>query len=137
MNGNFQVKDEHLLQYFHKSKQLVAQFKSLELKYIPREENARADKLSKLTSGKKKGHLSSMIRQIMTKPTIECLQVSRMADREDWRREFILLIKQWEEGKTLRPSYAKQIARYVIVREELYRRDYVTPMLKCLATEEA
>lgn len=60
-----------------------------------------------------------------------------MTDREDWRREIISFIKQQEEGRTLRPSEAKQIARYVMVGEELYRRGYATLMMKCLATKEA
>lgn len=94
LNDTFQVKDEQLLQYFHKAKQLIAHFKSVELKHIPREENVRADQLSKLTTGKEKGQLTSLIRQIITRPAIECLQVSCMADREDWRREIILLINK-------------------------------------------
>lgn len=60
-----------------------------------------------------------------------------MADWEDWRREIILLIKRQEEGQTLCPEEAKQIARYVIVGEELYQRGYVTPLLKCLAKNES
>lgn len=81
MNGNFQVKDDQLLQYVHKAKQLASQFKSLELKHILRKESTRADRLSKLTSGKEKVHLSSMVKQILTKPIIECSEVSGVTDR--------------------------------------------------------
>lgn len=137
MNGTFQVKDEQLLQYFHKASQLITQFKSVELKYISREENVRADRLSKLTSGKEKGQLTSLIRQIIFKPTIECLHISCMAERDDWRREIMLLIKKQEEGVALRSDEAKQISRYVLMGEELYRRGYVTPMLKCLSKKES
>lgn len=58
INENFQVKDEHLLQYFHKATQLAAQFKSLKLKYIPMEENTKVDKLSKVDYRKGEGALS-------------------------------------------------------------------------------
>lgn len=92
MNGNFQVKDEQLLQYYHKAAQLVLQFKSVEIKYIPREENVKADRLSKLTTGKEQGQLTSLIRQVLFKPAIECLHISCMTDRDDWRREIMLLI---------------------------------------------
>lgn len=57
MNGNFQVKHDQLYQYFHKAKQLKKQFKMVEVKHIPREENARANVLSKLVSGKEKGKI--------------------------------------------------------------------------------
>lgn len=136
MNENFQVKDDQLLLYFRKAKHLADGFKFFEIRHIPREENARADKLSKLTAGKEKGHLASMIRQVMVRPTIECFQINGLADREDWRREIASLIKKQEEGQSLRPEEAKQIARYVLIGEELYRRGYVTPMLKCLSKDE-
>ncbi|WVZ19433.1 hypothetical protein V8G54_006755 [Vigna mungo] len=42
-----------------------------------------------------------------------------------------------EEGRVLQTKDAKRIARYVIVGEELYRRGYITPMMKCLSAEEA
>lgn len=137
MNGTFQIKDDQLLQYFHKVKQLITQFKSVDLKYIPREENRRADKLSKLTTGKEKGQLSSLVCQIVFRRTIDCMQVSCIAEQDDWRRAIMLLIKKQGEGIALRPKEAKQIARYVIVGEELYRRGYVTPMLKSLSKEES
>ncbi|XP_014506403.1 uncharacterized protein LOC106766164 [Vigna radiata var. radiata] len=137
MNDTFQIKDNQLLKYFHKAKQLVSYFESLEVQHILRNENHRADRLSKLTTGKEKGQLSSLVRQIIFKPTVDCLHISSTADRDDWRREITLLIKRQEEGIVLRAEEAKQIARYVIIGEELYRRGYVTPMLKCLSKEES
>ncbi|XP_014492331.1 uncharacterized protein LOC106754782 [Vigna radiata var. radiata] len=113
MNGTFQIRDDQLLKYFHKAKQLFSHFESMDLKHIPREENQRVDRLSKLTTGKEK------------------------AERDDWRRDIMLLIKKQGEGISLRPEEARQIARYVIVGEELYRRGYVMSMLKCLSKEES
>lgn len=80
MHGTFQVKDDQLLQYFHKAKQLETTFKSLKIKHVPRAENAQGDMLSKLASGKENGHLSSIIRQVLARPTIECFSVSGIED---------------------------------------------------------
>lgn len=52
IRGTFQVKDDQLLQYFHKAKRLEACFKSVDVKHISRKENTRADMLSKLASAK-------------------------------------------------------------------------------------
>lgn len=65
MNENFQVKDEHLLRYFHKSITIAKEFEQFTLQHIPREENTRADMLSKLSSGKEKGQLTTVIRQVL------------------------------------------------------------------------
>ncbi|XP_014493154.1 uncharacterized protein LOC106755497 [Vigna radiata var. radiata] len=137
MNDTFQIKGNQLLMYFHKAKQLASYFDSVAVQHIPRSENHRADRLSKLTTGKEKGQLSSLVRQVIFKPAVDCLHISCMAERDDWRREITLLIRRQEEGIALRAEEAKQIARYVIVGEELYRRGYVTPMLKCLSKEES
>ncbi|XP_014506155.1 uncharacterized protein LOC106765899 [Vigna radiata var. radiata] len=137
MNGTFQIKDDQLLKYFHRAKQLFAHFDSIEVNHIPRSENQRADRLSKLSTGKEKGQLSSLVRQIIFKPAVECLQVYSTAERDDWRREIVRLIQQQEAGTTLRTEESKQVARYVMVGEELYRRGYVTPMLKCVSKDES
>ncbi|XP_014499228.1 uncharacterized protein LOC106760287 [Vigna radiata var. radiata] len=137
MNGTFQIKDDQLLKYFHRAKQLVAHFDSIEVSHIPISENQRADRLSKLSTSKEKGQLSSLVRQIIFKPAVECLQVYSTAERDDWRREIVRLIQQQEAGTILRTEESKQVARYVMVGEELYRRGYVTPMLKCLSKDES
>ncbi|BAT89882.1 hypothetical protein VIGAN_06100000, partial [Vigna angularis var. angularis] len=71
LDGSFQTKDDQLLHYYHKTKELVKQFREVEFKHVPKEENARSDVLSKLANGKEKGQLSSILRQVMMKPSIE------------------------------------------------------------------
>lgn len=43
MNKNFQVKDEHVLRYFHKAITIAKKFEQFTLQHIPREENTRAE----------------------------------------------------------------------------------------------
>lgn len=61
MKGEFQVKDDHLLQYFHKVIALLKYLKTVEIKHISREENAWVDRLSKLSTRKENGQLSTII----------------------------------------------------------------------------
>lgn len=137
MSDNFQVKDDLLLQYFHKAKQLAAHFRTIRIEHVPRGENTRADILSKLSSDKEKGQLNSVIRQMLMKPTIECLSVGVVTERECWREDILRLIREQDEGKNLPADDAKRIARYCIIGEDLYRRGYVTPIMKCLSATEA
>lgn len=50
-----------MLQYFPKAKSLAEQFKAVEVKHIPQEENARAETLYRLSSGKESGQLTSVV----------------------------------------------------------------------------
>lgn len=66
MNGEYQMKDDHLLRYFHRANALTKEFERFILRHIPQEENALADMLFKLSSEKEKGHLTSIIRQVLS-----------------------------------------------------------------------
>lgn len=136
MKGTFQNKDDQLLQYVHKVKQLEACFKSVEIRYIPRKENSREDMLSKLATGKEKGHLSSIIRRVLEKPIVECFAVTSSGAKTGWKGEIIRLIKEQDDGGSLHVEDAKKIARYCLVGDDLYIRGYTTPLLKCLEGEE-
>lgn len=47
------------------------------------------------------------------------------------------LIRERDEGRNLRSEEAKKISRYCMIGDDLYRRGYVTPIMKCLSDEEA
>ncbi|XP_014489934.1 uncharacterized protein LOC106752716 [Vigna radiata var. radiata] len=137
MNGIFQVKDDHLLQYFHKAKQLATYFKRFTLRHVPRSENGRADTLFKLAGGVAKGGLSTVIRQMVTKPTVECCTINTGGAQSTWKDEIVQLVRRQDDGGVLSAEEAKKIARYCLIGDELYRRGYVTPLLKCLLENEA
>jgi len=50
-----------LLKYYHIAKTLIDNFKCFEMHYIPRENNTRADLLSKIVSTKNIEHLKTII----------------------------------------------------------------------------
>lgn len=72
MNGDFQIKDEHLLKYYHKASALAQCFEKIQIQHIPRELNVSADMLSKLFSRKENGLLTTIIRQVLLQPSVEC-----------------------------------------------------------------
>ncbi|WVZ13203.1 hypothetical protein V8G54_017733 [Vigna mungo] len=116
------VKDHHLLRYFHKASALAKNFHKIEIKHISREDNPWADMLSKLNKGKERGQLTTIIRQVLLQPSVECLPTTT-TEIDDWR--------------TIRPVDAKKIVRYVFIGGHLYRRGFFTPLLKCLFGPES
>ncbi|KAL0445436.1 UNVERIFIED_CONTAM: Ribonuclease HI [Sesamum latifolium] len=50
VNGEYDAKEESMVQYLQQIEELKTKFKSFQLKQIPREENFKADSLSKLAS---------------------------------------------------------------------------------------
>ncbi|XP_017413025.1 uncharacterized protein LOC108324597 [Vigna angularis] len=137
LNESFQTKDDQLLRYYHKVKELVKQFRVVEFKHVPREQNVRADVLSKLANYKGKDHLLSVIRQVMMSPSVECLAVHEVSSKPDWRKDIKENIQKQESGLRVRAVEAKKDARFLLIGEDLYKRGFSLPLLKCVAVEEA
>ncbi|XP_014511562.1 uncharacterized protein LOC106770260 [Vigna radiata var. radiata] len=137
LNGTFQVKDDHLLRYYHKVSDLIKSFTSFSVTHIPRAQNSWANLLSKLTHSRKKSQLSSVIKTTLHKPLLEAYTTNVATPRNDWRQDIIQLMVQQEQGGRLSITDSKRIARYIFVGDDLYRRGYTTPLLKCLSDEEA
>lgn len=69
--GEYQTKEVMLIKYLQSSQGLVNHFKFIEVVYVPREENTRADLLSNLSSIKKPDHNRIVIHGTSAAPNIE------------------------------------------------------------------
>jgi len=131
----YQVKDDLLLQYYHKVVKAMKEFEEVIVHHIPWAKNARADRLSKLAEGREKGQLKTIIRQTLMKPSAgECATVDRSAD---WRSEVRELLRRSDAGEEMKSIERRQALRFVIIGEDLYKRGFTAPLLKCLSKEEA
>jgi ribonuclease HI len=61
VSGEYQTKDPQLMKYLERVNKLKDQFNTFELIFVPREQNSRADMLSKLASTKKPENNRTMI----------------------------------------------------------------------------
>ncbi|GAU10124.1 hypothetical protein TSUD_420000, partial [Trifolium subterraneum] len=141
VSGEYQTKEERLLEYLNLIRAKLAKFKETEVKHVPREHNARADVLSKLASTRrKKAGNQSLIQETLTKPSIEkTAEVMHICavDEQSWMSPVYNFLK----SNTL-PVDAKEAAKirkracsYVLLDDKLYRRGFSIPLLKCV--EEA
>ncbi|XP_014492447.1 uncharacterized protein LOC106754893 [Vigna radiata var. radiata] len=137
INGTFQVKDNHLLRYYHKVSDLIKAFDTFRIIHVRREQNSRADLLSKLTHGRGNSQLTSVIKTRLEQPLLETCATNVTPPTTDWRQEIIQLIIQQEQGARVSAADSKRIARFTFIGDDLYRRGYTTPLLKCLSGEEA
>ncbi|GAU39725.1 hypothetical protein TSUD_144910 [Trifolium subterraneum] len=141
VSGEYQTKEERLLEYLNLIREKLAKFKETEVKHVPREHNARADVLSKLASTRrKKAGNQSLIQETLTKPSIEkTAEVMHICavDEQSWMSPVYNFLK----SNTL-PVDAKEATKvrkracsYVLLDDKLYRRGFSIPLLKCV--EEA
>jgi len=65
INGDYQIKDPLLLKYYHKVN-IISQFQSVVVSHVKRQDNLRADTLSKLATAKPKGRHAIIIQQTLS-----------------------------------------------------------------------
>ncbi|GAU12961.1 hypothetical protein TSUD_191520 [Trifolium subterraneum] len=113
-------------------------FKETEVKHVPRENNARADVLSKLASTRrKKSGNQSLIQETLIKPSIEkAVEVMHVCAIDD--QSWLAPVYNFLKSNTL-PADAKEATKiqkracsYVLLDDKLYRRGFSIPLLKCV-----
>ncbi|XP_027903591.1 uncharacterized protein LOC114163480 [Vigna unguiculata] len=138
LNGEYQVKDTMLSQYYHTVTALIEHFEAFKIEHVPRSNNTRAVILSKLASTKKRGRYKSLLQHTLSVPSIEqnnqCLSITTTGT---WMEPFV---KYLEEGTTPAnedKGWAQKAARYTLIEGELFRRGFSRPLLKFITREQA
>ncbi|GAU39516.1 hypothetical protein TSUD_68800 [Trifolium subterraneum] len=139
VSGEFQAKDPQLIKYLEQVRSLAKHFNTFELIYVPREQNARADLLSKLASTKKPGNNRTVIQETVAKPSTGDLEVWMVTRNDDWRTPIIQYLENEKlpEEKEEKVKIKKRAAHYTMVGGELYKRGFSSPMLLCVGETES
>ncbi|XP_061344003.1 uncharacterized protein LOC133289978 [Gastrolobium bilobum] len=134
VEGKYQAKGPLMMKYLHQVRELLADFDEVIIQYIPRNENNRADILSKLSSSKVPGTHRTVIQQSILEPT--CVMV--ITETEDWRGPIVAYLEkgiQPDETQEAR-KLVRNAACFTIIEGQLYKKGFYTPMLKCLGRSE-
>jgi hypothetical protein len=118
---------------------LANHFNSFELVYVPREQNARADLLSKLASTKKPGSNRTFIQETIANPSITEEPVMMIIESEDWRAPIIRYLQKDELPAAREEAYKvkKMSVWYSMLGDKLYKRGFFGPFMLCVSQEEA
>ncbi|KAL0431116.1 UNVERIFIED_CONTAM: hypothetical protein Sradi_0737600 [Sesamum radiatum] len=97
VEGTYEAKEESMIQYLQQIKELKASFDRFQIIQIPREENIKADCLSKLASALEDCRTRHITIQYLPE-AIALLAIQPITTGEDWR---IPIIRWIEEGHLL------------------------------------
>ncbi|XP_042446637.1 uncharacterized protein LOC122031607 [Zingiber officinale] len=137
LNGMFEINSARLRLYAEAFERLKGSFLEVVIQKIPQSKNQVADELAKLAS--------TVISVVVSGP-IEQVSLVAHVDRsggiplpEDWRTPIIEFLQSGgqlgsrEADRTLR----KRAARFTLVGEQLYKKAFSRPLLKCVGAEDA
>ncbi|XP_042465868.1 uncharacterized protein LOC122048361 [Zingiber officinale] len=135
--SNFEVNSGKLQIYQEAYEKMREGFKEVTVTKIPSTENERADELAKMTS--------SLTTWVLDKPlaqTFLIAQIDLQNNREElinWWAPMINFLRQGllpsdpEEARLVR----KKAHAYTMIGDQLYKRAFSRPLLRCLSIEEA
>ncbi|KAL0361979.1 UNVERIFIED_CONTAM: hypothetical protein Sradi_3882400 [Sesamum radiatum] len=137
VEGTYEAKEESMVQYLQQIENLKTKFHHFQIIQIPREENAKADSLSKLSSSLEDCRTRHITIHYLPEARTP-LAVQPIVIGEDWRPP---IIKWVEEG--LLPKNRWEAARlktratcFLMQEHVLYKMSYTHPLLRCLSIEE-
>ncbi|XP_072052062.1 uncharacterized protein [Arachis hypogaea] len=90
-NQNFQTKDPILLKYLNIVQTLLNKFSKIEIAHIAREQNHRADVLSKLATTQ--AHTATLLQSTIDRPSFESAKILNTLSKSSWQEPYIQYLR--------------------------------------------
>ncbi|GJV00684.1 reverse transcriptase domain-containing protein [Tanacetum coccineum] len=141
VNGSYVAKELGMVQYLEKVKTLTSNFKEFSIKQVPRNENKKADALSKIASTSF-AHLSKQVlMEELNEKSINEKEVVAIVEEEGhtWMTPICkyltkeILPKEKKKARAVR----RKASRYAVINETLYKKSFLGPWLRCVGPLQA
>ncbi|KAL0416464.1 UNVERIFIED_CONTAM: hypothetical protein Slati_3478300 [Sesamum latifolium] len=136
--GEYEAKEESMVQYLQQIEELRTKFKSFQLQQIPREENVKADYLSKLVSALEDCKTRRIIVQHLPQPQMPLNIQAISLNDSDWQTPIILWIAEGDLPENRWEATKIKIRAICFTTQGgmLYKKSFTHPLLRYLALEE-
>uniref|UniRef100_A0A2N9GXI9 Uncharacterized protein n=1 Tax=Fagus sylvatica TaxID=28930 RepID=A0A2N9GXI9_FAGSY len=136
VKGEYEAKEDRMKRYLMVVKNLLTQFKKVELLQIPREENEAADRLARLASS---GVEIDGFVEIQGRPSTEEETINPISFTTTWMLPIIRYLKEGTLPADRAEAHKLRIraSRFQLLGGILYKMGFSRPHLRCLSPEEA
>ena len=143
MKGEFQVRDSQLAKYLETVQVISKNFVVFEFIHVSREQNCRADLLSKLASCTKPRQHKSIIRETLVSPPVDVgerhhVMEIHMQGERTWMAPINKYIADGQLPGDIREAsqIKKSLSRYILIDGNLFHCGFSHPLLICVEKEE-
>ncbi|XP_013669563.1 uncharacterized protein LOC106374000 [Brassica napus] len=144
VQGEYQEKDDTMIQYTAVAQRLIKRFKSCKLTQIPREQNSQAHALTNNLGSalETNSHMSIPLLLFQWTATLEepqSKEISTIEEGVTWMTPLIRYLENdiFPEDRKEARKIKKQATRYCISQEKLNQRSFFGPYLRCVTPREA
>ncbi|GJV68137.1 reverse transcriptase domain-containing protein [Tanacetum coccineum] len=141
MNGEFVASSEGMARYLEKAKEYAALFKKFSIKNIPRNQNQKADVLSKLASVAFNHLTKEILVEVLNAESVDVCEVNTVVEEEEdnWMTPIIKCLEKgiWPTDENKARTLQMKINEYVIEEGVMFKKSYLAPMLRCVGPLQA
>ncbi|GJT21766.1 reverse transcriptase domain-containing protein [Tanacetum coccineum] len=140
IKGTYAAKQPTIREYLQKTKEALKDFDSYTIEHIRRNQNKKADALSKLASMTFEHLTKEVLVEVLPKRSIEEKEIIQVETKEgeSWMtpiHEYLVSGLLPEDPKESRKIRVKA-PQYKLIRGNLYRRSFYTSWLRCVASPQ-
>ena len=139
VRGDFEAEETRMQKYLKLVNQLVSTFLHAEFIQIPRDQNTEADKIAQSASAHNPGDMNDWKLEEQNSPSIMEFQTFSIQNSSGWTNPILSFLRDGrlppnpEEARKIQ----KRATRFTVLNDELYKRGYSQPYLRCIEGEEA
>ena len=139
VKGDFEAKETRMQKYLKLTNQLVSNFDRTKFVQIPQDQNAESNEMAKSASANDQARVDGWRLGEQNSPNIKEFQTFHMHGHTGWKIPILSYLRDgWlpydlEEAKKIK----KRATRFTMLNDELYKRGFSQPYLKCIEEEEA
>ncbi|GJX59048.1 reverse transcriptase domain-containing protein [Tanacetum coccineum] len=141
MNGEFMASSEGMARYLANAKEYAALFKKFSIKNIPRNQNQKADVLSKLASVVFNHLTKEILVEVLNAESVDVCEVNTVVEEEEdnWMTPIIKCLEKgiWPADENEARTLRMKISQYVIEEGVMFKKSYLAPMLRCVGPLQA
>ncbi|XP_075656371.1 uncharacterized protein LOC142626433 [Castanea sativa] len=138
VNGNYDCKNERMRRYLGEVKGRTSDLQFTMIQ-IPREENQEADRLAKAASAEPMTVPEQVLSFVQISSLLDDISMQAVSDEECWTAPIMAYLKEGKlpDDKENARKLKVTAARFVLIKNVLYKRGFSRPYLRCLGREEA
>ncbi|RDX96069.1 Tf2-9, partial [Mucuna pruriens] len=133
-------KRPQLAKYRDQAASTASSFDKFTLLHVPKDQNERADLLAKLASTQRRGQQKTVIHEKLSMPAIERPEILSIGNKAaTWMTPILDYLQKEavpEDPKEVLKT-TKEATKYTILGQQLYRRGFSFPLLRCLEGDES
>ena len=137
VNGDYECRGERMKRYLDQVRRRVDELYA-KIIQIPRGENKQADHLAKATSTEHITTLDNVLFFVQLSPLIDSIDVQEIGFESNWTTPLVSYLKNGvlpNERQAAR-NLKVQVARFILMKDVLYKKGFFRPYLRCLGPEE-